>query len=102
MGMAFGLVLIVVIVIAFFVNFVNFRKRTERELSRYRSDVDSAMERLKKEQMSREDEQALIHKQTYIISQAEQSIRRLEDRMIDLESLAERAEALMERYRRME
>ena len=100
--MTFGFVLIVVIVIAFFVNFVNFRKRTEHELSSYRSDVDSAMERLKKEQMAREDEQALLHKQTYIISQAEQSIRRLEDRMIDLESLAERAEALMERYRRME
>ncbi len=100
--MIFGIILIVVIMIAFFFNFINFQNRTKREISQYQDQVQSGMERLKKSQMAREDEQGLIHKQTYIISQAEEGIRRLEDRLIDVESLAERAESIVERYRNLE
>jgi len=100
--MAFGSILIVLIMAAIFVNFISFQKRTAREITGYRDQVEEGMERLRKEQMAREDEQANIHKPTYILSQAEESMRRLEDRMVELESHAERVEALLERYRRME
>ncbi len=100
-GLAFGYVLMVLIVAAFFVNFVNFQNKSKRQLQQYENDVETLMEQLKKAGLDRENEQALIHKQTYIISEAEERIRRLEEKLSDLDFQAERLEHVAERYRRL-
>lgn len=100
-GLAFGYVLIALIVVAFFVNFVNFKNKSKQQLQQYENDVETLMERLKKAGLDRENEQALIHKQTYIISEAEERIRRLEEKLSDLDFQAERLEEVAERYRRL-
>ncbi len=100
-GLAFGYVLIALIVVAFFVNFVNFKNRAKQQLQQYESNVEILMKQVKKAGLDRENEQALIHKQTYIISDAEERIRRLEEKLSDLDFQAERLEHVAERYRQL-
>lgn len=102
MALTFGYILVGVIVIAFMINFVNFQGKTQRRLAEYEIEKGELTEQLKRMQRENEKQQSLIHTQAYVTKEAEESIRRLEEKLADLESTADRLDALVERYRRLE
>lgn len=101
-ALTFGYFLLGAIVLAFAVNFFNFQSRTARQLKEYELEKGTLTKHLKQEQREREKEQALIHKQTHVIADAEERIRLLEQKLSDLEDVAFRLESLVERFNRLD
>lgn len=96
-----GYILLAIIVLAFFASFYNFQSKTQRRLSQYELDKTSLTDDLKRAQRGREKEQAVIDQQNWALKESEERIRSLEEKVAKLDHLADRVEALGERYARL-